>query len=136
MNILIAEDDYISRKFLYTVLAAHGTVKLACNGREAVDMYLKSLSESRPFDLVCLDIMMPEMDGVEALKAIRAIESEWPGSGLKQAKIVMTTALADKPFVIKALKYGCDGYVLKPIDQKVLFQKMTELELTLTSCPS
>lgn len=129
MHILIAEDDYISRKFLYTFLSDYGQVKLAVNGLEAVNQYTASLTESNPFDLICMDIMMPEKDGVEALKAIRSLEKTWPGNLEKKSHIIMTTALADKPYVLKALQLGCDAYILKPINQNHLIAKMREMAL-------
>ena len=128
MRILIAEDDYISRKYLYTLLSQHGEVKLAVNGQEAVDAFALAISEKHPFDLVCLDIMMPELDGVDVLKTLRAQEAEGTSPG-GPAKIVMTTALADRDHVLRAMQNGCDGYLLKPIEPVTLIKKLQELRV-------
>ena len=74
MLILIAEDDQISRKILSLHLSSFGQVTVTENGGEAVEAVRESLENSRKgYDLICLDIMMPEMDGQEALRQIRAL---------------------------------------------------------------
>ncbi len=75
MRILIAEDDFIGRKVLQTYLQQHGTCDIAINGMEAVDLFLRAKKEGKPYDLICLDIMMPIMDGIAVLKTIRNIEN-------------------------------------------------------------
>ncbi len=74
MKTLIVEDDFTSRVLLQEVLKRDGTVHIAVNGKEAVDAVRAAMDAGEPYDLICLDIMMPEMDGYEALKEIRAIE--------------------------------------------------------------
>jgi len=76
MRILIAEDDYASRKFLYKFLSAYGECDITIDGIEAVDAFMLALDEGKPYDLVCLDIMMPKLDGTRALKAIRDVEKQ------------------------------------------------------------
>ena len=76
MRILIAEDDFASRKFMLKFLSKFGECDITVDGMEAVDAYLMALDADTPYDLVCLDIMMPALDGYQALKAIRDIEQE------------------------------------------------------------
>ncbi|MCK5148695.1 response regulator [bacterium] len=128
MDILIAEDDYISRKYLYTLLSNFGKVKVVHDGREAVNVFAENLTQDKPFDLVCLDIMMPEMDGMDTLTAIRILEGEYGGE-FDPAKILMVTSLAEKEYVMKAMQMGCDGYILKPVDKYKLINKLNELGL-------
>ena len=76
MKILIAEDDYVSRKFLYKFLSTFGECDVTVDGMEAIEVFLSALEQGQYYDLVCLDIMMPEVDGIKALKTIRLLEEE------------------------------------------------------------
>lgn len=76
MRILIAEDDFACRKFLYKFLSLYGDCDITIDGIEAIDAYMIALDEEKPYDLICLDIMMPKMDGKKVLKAIRDIERQ------------------------------------------------------------
>ena len=76
MRSLVVEDDFTSRFLLQTILSTYGECHGAVNGREALEAYKASKEKGEPFDLICLDIMMPEMDGQEVLKEIRDIEKE------------------------------------------------------------
>ena len=76
MKVLVVEDDQTSRRFLETLFSRLGECETACNGREAVDAFRLALQDGRRYDVVCMDIMMPEMDGQEALRQIRALEKE------------------------------------------------------------
>jgi len=124
MKSLIAEDDFISRQHLYHLLAKYGEVKMAQNGREAVWAFFEAVTDGNPFDLVCLDIQMPEMDGLEALKAMRVLESACIKEGHPPAKIMMTTVQADRSQVAQALEKGCTSYMLKPIEDCNLEEKL------------
>ena len=128
MKILIAEDDLASRKFLSKFLAKYGEVDLVVDGLEALDAYLMSLKET-PYDLICLDIMMPKVDGVKVLKAIREYEAKRGVSQQQRVNVIMTTALAETDFVKKAFDVGCEAYAAKPIDTNKLLEVMRKLGL-------
>ncbi len=129
MRILIAEDDLVSRKFLFKFLSKFGECDLVVDGLETLDAFLMSLKEGRPYDLICLDIMMPKVDGVKALKAIRDLETQKGILPEKRSKVIMTTALAETEFVQKAFEIGCEAYAAKPIDTSKLVEVMQKLEL-------
>ncbi len=129
MRILIAEDDFASRKFMLQFLSKYGECDVTVDGMEAVDAYLMALDTDMPYDLVCLDIMMPALDGYQALKAIRDIEDERGIPEEEQAKIIMTTALNEGANVKKAYDLGCVAYAGKPIDQKKFETVLHKLEL-------
>jgi two-component system chemotaxis response regulator CheY len=68
MKILVVEDDFTSRILLQRYLSSYGDCHIAINGKEAVGAFKDSLKENQPYDLICMDIIMPEMSGQEALK--------------------------------------------------------------------
>ena len=129
MKCLIVEDDFVCRKVLQSCLIDHGDCFIAVNGREAVHAFQIALDEGAPYDLICLDIMMPEMDGHEALKAIRQIENDHGTEGLDGVKIIMTTALDDPKNAMGAFKAGCQSYIVKPIVKEKLLEEIEKLGL-------
>lgn len=130
MRALIVEDDFTSRKLLQKILAPHAECDIAVNGQEAVQAFRMALAEGRPYDLVTMDIMMPEMDGQQALKHIRQIEKEKGLRGAEEVKVVMTTALDDPKNVVEAYyKGGATSYIPKPIDKHMFLHLLRNLGL-------
>lgn len=129
MKILIAEDDYVSRKFLYKFLSGYGECDITVDGMEAIEVFMMSLDEESYYDLICLDIMMPEVDGVKALKTIRLLEEERQLPKDKRAKIIMTTALNDTEKVMGSFDSGSEAYAVKPIDIDKFIDVMGKLGL-------
>ena len=129
MRILIAEDDLASRKFLFKFLSRYGECDLVVDGLETLDAFLMSIKDNNPYDLICLDIMMPKVDGVKALKAIRDLETQKGILPEKRSKVIMTTALAEAEFVQNAFEIGCDAYAAKPIDTVKLAGVLEKLKL-------
>lgn len=126
-RILIVEDDMVSRKFLNRFLSNYGDCDLVVDGIEAIDAYLMALKEKAPYHLICLDIMMPKVDGVKVLKAIRDLENQNNLASDQRAKIIMTTAMGETQVVQKAFDYGCDAYASKPIDTLKLSEVLDKL---------
>jgi two-component system chemotaxis response regulator CheY len=129
MKTLIAEDDFTSRLMLQGILKRYGPVDLAANGREAVDAVGAALEGGEGYDLICLDVMMPEIDGYEALKQIRGMEASRGIVSSRGAKIFMTTALGEIKNVADAYFGFCDAYLQKPIAMPKLLQQLQEFEL-------
>lgn len=129
MKILIAEDDYIGAKVISKILEPYGKCDVASNGEEAVALFESAIRENSGYALICLDIMMPGMDGQAALKKIREIEERNGIHGNDQARIIMTTALADKENILEAFRSQCEAYVTKPISREKLVDKLKKLEL-------
>ncbi len=129
MKTLIVEDDFTSRLLLQELLKGYGQSHIAIDGKEAVDAVRIALETDEPYELICLDIMMPEMDGQEALRQIRSLEEAKGILSSDGAKIVMTTALNDVKNVSSAYGSLCDGYLTKPIQKAKLLEELQKLEL-------
>lgn len=123
LKILVTEDDFTSRKIIKLMLSRFGQVDIAVNGEEAIEAVTLSFDGEKPepYDLICMDIMMPEVDGMEATKRIRKIEKEKGIPLNNEAVIIMTTALNDPKTVIKSLyKCGATSYLVKPVQKQSL----------------
>ncbi len=129
MKALIVEDDFTSRLLLQELLKNYGTSHIAVNGREAVAAVHAALQADEPYDLICLDIMMPEMDGQEALLQIREQEASKGILSSCGAKIIMTTALGDMKNLSTAFNSLCDAYLQKPIGKAKLIEELCKLNL-------
>jgi two-component system chemotaxis response regulator CheY len=127
MKILIVEDDLVSRKFLSKFLSKYGAVDVVVDGIEALDAYLLAIKDDEPYDLICLDIMMPKVDGVKVLKAIRDFETAKSFAPEKRVKVIMTTALQDTQLVQQSFEVGCEAYAAKPIDTSKFLEVMEKL---------
>ena len=132
MNALIVDDDFLCRKLLQSILSPYGESHIAVDGEEAVSAFEMALDEGNPYDLICLDIMMPNLDGQETLKRIRKIEEERGIGGLDGVKIIMVTALKDGKNILGAFKAGCETYIIKPISKEKVLLELDKLGL-LTS---
>ena len=108
MRILLAEDDFVTRKFMAKFLSKYGECDVTVDGMEAVDAFMMALEEENPYDLVCLDVMMPVMDGYQALVGIRNLEKERNIPPQKAVKVIMATALNEEKNV-KTLMLGGTG---------------------------
>lgn len=124
---LIVEDDLTSRLLLQKLLKPFGPSHVASDGEEAVEAVRAALESRDPFQLICLDIMMPRMGGQEALRLIRELESRWQYPYSQRARIVMTTALGDMRNVMEAYSQLCDGYLVKPIEAARLRELLATL---------
>ncbi|WP_027722577.1 response regulator [Maridesulfovibrio zosterae] len=128
MKILIVEDELASRKYMSHVMESYGECVLAENGLEAVAAFKEALESNSFFDLVCMDVMMPEMDGLEALKKIRALERLYGIEPRFEVRVMMTSALGDPTNVIEAYyKGGATVYLTKPMDISKIHETMVEL---------
>lgn len=129
MKILLAEDDFVTRKYMSNFLSKYGECDVTVDGMEAVDAFMMALEDGEPYDLVCLDIMMPVMDGYQALVGIRNLEKERGIPADKAVKVIMTTALNEEKNVKMAFELGCTIYSGKPIDQERFDQALRKLGL-------
>ena len=129
MRILVTEDDFVSRKLISSYLSRYGECDIAADGKEALFAVELLLKENKHYDLICLDIMTPNMDGHEALRKIREIEERYGRPLGTGAKIVMTTALSDSKSILESFKDNCDAYLVKPVKGSDIKNTLQELNL-------
>jgi two-component system chemotaxis response regulator CheY len=130
MRTLIVEDDFVCRRLLQSMLKPYGDVDIAVNGLEALEAFKLAGDEHNGYDLICIDILMPEMNGQELLKKIREYEESLEIYGMDGVKIIMTTYIGDFGNIKSAFVEQCDAYMVKPIEQSKLVEKLMELGLT------
>lgn len=126
---LVVEDDLTSRLMLRQFLAPFGEAQVAVDGEQAIKTVRLALESGKPFQLVCLDIMMPKLDGHQTLRALRDLEESHGIPSGHGAKVIMTTSVSDTKQVLEAFREQCDAYVVKPVDRGRLIAQLTSLGL-------
>ena len=135
MRVLIVEDDFVGSRLMKKFLEAECFCHLAFDGREAVEAFEAALLEGKPYDLMFLDIMMPEVNGIDVLKAVRDLEEQRGIAPDKGVKVIMTTAMNDADVIMEAFNARCDGYVVKPIRKEQIFEEIRNLGLLQSESP-
>ncbi len=130
MRILIAEDDLNSRKLIKAILSDYGECETSVDGEKAINAFNAAHNKNTPFDVICLDIMMPNIDGLETLKKIREIEKELNIKDSERVKVIMTTVLDNPKTIYDAIYRGeADAYIFKPVSRQQLLEEMHKLDL-------
>ena len=123
INILVAEDNMINWEIIHAMLGSFGiTSERAENGRICVDM-MKNAEEGR-YLLIFMDIQMPEMNGLDATRAIRKLENPWASS----IPIIAMTADAFSENVAECLNAGMNGHLAKPVDIKLVIKEIRKIK--------
>jgi two-component system chemotaxis response regulator CheY len=123
-RVLVVDDDILNRKLILEILKGKAACDVAADGQEALIAYARSVKTKRPYQVILLDVSMPEVDGMEVLKSIRADEAKRGiplGTGIP---IIMVTA--HKEFFMNSFSTGCDDYILKPFSPSALLEKVEE----------
>ncbi len=127
-RILVVEDDFGSRKMMLKLLEEYGQVDSAVDGQAGLDAFRKAFEEDKPYQLVFLDIMMPRMDGHEALMLMRKEEQARSITPAAETHIIMTTVLEDPHNVVGAyFKGGATSYLVKPVQRSALRSELAKL---------
>lgn len=129
MKILIVDDETVSRTKLEAILEEFGQCRTVAGGLEAVSEVEKAMIANEPYDLITMDIAMPEMDGTEALFHIRNLEQKYGSPDRSKARIIMVTAQKDRDSLVTCVQAGCDDYIIKPFDPDLVQQRLLALKL-------
>jgi two-component system chemotaxis response regulator CheY len=120
MKALVVDDDLVTRIVLQETLSSYADVHSCVDGNEAVLAHRRALERGDPYDLICMDVLMPVMGGIEALKLIRREEERCGRFRPQATKVIITTAADDTGTISQAFHELCDAYIVKPIDTEQL----------------
>ncbi len=130
LRILIADDSRPLRTIAMHILSKHGTCQEAVDGRDAVAKFHEALERQEPYTLVVLDILMPRLNGIDALRAIRDMEQRAGYDEDTRVKVLMLTSLDDPKFMLEAqLDAQADFYLTKPLDAAAMREALVGLGL-------
>lgn len=129
MKSLVVDDDFFCRRILQNLLANYGESHIAINGNEAILAFEQAHIEKEPYDVICLDIMMPGINGQEVLKAVREYELKNNIHGSDCVKIIMTTVADDLDNIFQSFREQCESYLIKPINKSKLIDILNDLKL-------
>jgi HD-like signal output (HDOD) protein/FixJ family two-component response regulator len=126
MRILVVDDEIVSRKKMLKILGKFGECEVALTGTQAVEVFREALEKQTPFELITLDIMMPEIDGKQVLQHIREYEKQKDVPREQWVKVFMVTSATDRDTIISCVKTGCDEYITKPFSMETVMKKLGE----------
>ncbi|SNR78353.1 two-component system, chemotaxis family, response regulator CheY [Humidesulfovibrio mexicanus] len=130
MRALIVDDDFYSRIVLHDMLRAVAECHIAVNGEEAVGAFKKALEDGRGYDLVCMDLVMPEMDGQQALREMRALEDDLGVAAAERCVVFVVSMVEDNRETNEAFFLGgADSFLVKPIEEARLLAELREHRL-------
>lgn len=129
MKSLVVEDDATCRTIMQAYLMPFGECRLAENGRDALAAIAEAWEQDSPFDLVCLDIIMPGMDGHSVLAGIRDREAARGVNPPHGVKVIMTSGAGDMDHIAQAFERDCVAYIVKPVLKSTLLETLKELRL-------
>jgi CheY-like chemotaxis protein len=120
MKVLVVDDSAVDRLFLSVFLEEIADTDFAKNGEEALAHIERAISNGGNYDLICLDFIMPEMDGPRTLTSIRGLEA---ASSVQPSKIFMITSCSSPDEMIEVITAGdCDDYIVKPVISEAFFK--------------
>ena len=132
MKCLIVEDNPVASQVMEQMISRYGTSDVVVDGTQAILMFRKAHESNTPYDLILMDIMLPETDGLLSTLAIRELETHMNIPQAQRVKVIMTTALDDPRTVMKSLyESDADSYLVKPIKLQKLEDELRTLKLIL-----
>jgi putative nucleotidyltransferase with HDIG domain len=126
MRILVVDDELVSRMKMKKIMEGFGKCTEADTGERAIALFRNARIKDVPYDLITMDISMPDMDGIEALEKIREIEKAENVPQDMWVKVFMVTAHGDKDTIISSIRNGCNDYIMKPFSRQIITKKVLE----------
>ena len=133
MRTLIVDNDAGARRLLEIYLADCGPCESVASGKQAVERFEQACQAGVRYDLVCLDFLMPQMDGIEVIKHLRRIEHQRGIRHAERTRIIVATVLNRESDSLRAYIYGCDAYTTKPTHKQMILDEIRTLGLLDTS---
>ena len=138
MKVLIVDDEELIGALFKEYLDGYAECEVVYDGKQAIKSFKQAHKSGSPFDLICMDIMMPQLSGRETLQVIRDLESDMGLEGLDKVKVIMISAKRDTETIMGSFfDEKCDAYLRKPIDQAELIRTIDEIDVfneRKTSC--
>lgn len=129
MRILVIEDEFAAMKKMQVMLSPYGKCDAAATGLQAQELYAEALKEGSPYDLMTIDIELPDTSGLDLLKYFASIEEK---NDKVKCRKIMVTAHSNTNNVVGAAKY-CDGFITKPVMKTVLIKKLASIGIEPTA---
>jgi two-component system chemotaxis response regulator CheY len=129
------DDVELNCELIRLILSKHFQCDTVTHGMKAIELFQEAWEKDQPYELICLDIMMPVIDGKRVLQILRLME-ERMGEDCRPARIIMVSARFDHATMTQCRKMGCDAYIVKPIDPNEFFRWLKRLDLVEAGEPS
>jgi two-component system chemotaxis response regulator CheY len=120
------DDEYVALTKMVAILSHLGLCEAATNGEQAFGMFVKAIDNGRPYQLITIDIQMPGINGIELLKRMKAEEQKTQTAFSRK---IIVSAAGSSANVIRAAKYQCDAFLVKPVKRQMLIDKLPEMLL-------
>lgn len=129
MRTLVVEDVRFIGIILERILEPFSQTEFAADGQQAIDTFTKAFYRKEPFDLICLDILLPRIDGHEVLESIRSFEKLEGVRPENRVKIIIISNVDDQTSFKSAFESGCDAFISKPFNRKKILKEIEKLGL-------
>ena len=130
LRALIVDDDPVSKRFLAEILAPYAACDIANNGREGLDAFGRALADNQPYDFIFLDVMMPGMDGHQALEGMRHLERQQNIGVTDAAKVIMISASDDSRNIYRAFFQGqAMSFLSKPFSSDSVLNELRRFDI-------
>lgn len=122
MKTLIVDDVQANCRVLKALLTPFGKCEMVSTGREAINAFQTAWKKDEPYQLVCLDIMLPDYDGMQVLEVIRKMEAAMKVEKERHIKAIIISSANEHELRLRARELHSDGYLVKPIYRKDLIE--------------
>lgn len=127
MKILVVDDEYVALSRMVKLFSRWGEAEGATNAAQALEMAETALSEGTPYDIISIDIELPDSDGLELMNNLRVLEESKNRENPWFSKKIIISAKSKHDNIQKALALGCDDFMVKPVSLSTLEEKMKHL---------
>lgn len=136
LRALIVDDDPVNTRFLTEILSPYAVCDSAANGRGGLEAFGRALAAATPYDIIFMDVMMPGMDGHQALEGMRHLEQQQGVPATQAAKVIMVSALDDSRTLYRAFFQGhALSFLAKPFTGETVLSELRKFDLIDAEAP-